>query len=88
MISYIHMLNDSNKNAFNDFVKENVNNPQFYDRYVVFVNGQFQGVGDVESDLVKAMYDKFGNVGMCVGCVTLTPGEEILDSPELIHDDA
>ena len=45
-------------NAFDDFVKSNLNNPEFRDKYVAFIDGKFAGVGDKKTELVLRLYDK------------------------------
>ena len=73
----------NNKDAFENFVKNNVHNPQFSGKYVVFVDGCLQGVSDTEIDLVKKIYKKFGNIEMYVGCVSQNMQIELIESPEL-----
>ena len=59
-----------NKIAFYDFKENNLENPRFKDKFVAFVNGKFQDVGDKENALIGKMYDKFGSVPMYVGKIT------------------
>ena len=74
---------ERSKKAFNDFVKNNVQNPKFSGKYVVFINGQYQGVGDSKIDLVTQMYRKFGNVAMYAGCVSQSIQPILIESPEM-----
>ena len=72
--------NMPNEIAFKSFVKDNLNNSEFKNRFVVFVHGEFQGVSDDKGELVKKMYDKFGNVVMYVGRVTDKKNIVLLDT--------
>ena len=71
-----------NKNAFENFVNTNLHNPQFKDKFVAFVNGEFQDVGDKRNMLIEKTYDKFGNVDMYVGKVTDQKKIILIDTPE------
>ena len=72
-----------NEESFEQFLQENINNPQYKDKFVAFVNGTFQDVDEVENRLVKKMHEKFGNVEMFVGKVTSETDSHIIDTPEL-----
>lgn len=74
---------NSNQTEFDRFLIVNFDNPKYKDRYVVFVNGVFQGVDDVENKLVKKIHEEFGNVEMYVGKITLESDIHIIDTPEL-----
>ncbi len=83
--TYSHSKNDENtinKKAFEDFVKINLNNSEYKNHFVAFVNGKFQGVGDKRNALIGKMYDKFGNVDMYVDKVTDEKEIVIIDTPE------
>ncbi len=74
--------NIKNKNAFEDFVKTNLENPQFKNKFVAFVDGEFQNSGDKRNALIEKMYDKFGNVDMYVDKVTDQKKVVLIDTPE------
>ena len=74
--------NIENKNSFNDFVNTNLNNPQFKNKFVAFVDGKFQDSGDKRNALIDKMYDKFGNVDMYVDKVTDQKKVILIDTPE------
>lgn len=76
--------NAINKNAFEDFIKTNLCNPQFKNKFVAFVNGEFQDVEDKQNILIKKMYNKFGNVDMYVGKITDKKEIALIDTPEFI----
>ena len=59
-----------NRAAFKEFAGEHKDDPAYHDKFAVFVNGDLQGTGDSDADLVEAMCGKFGNVTMYVGNVT------------------
>ena len=63
-------LNEKNEIAFSGFKAKHKNNPEFKDKFVVFVHGELQGVGNEELALVDNTYEKFGNVPMFVGRIT------------------
>lgn len=63
-------IDDQNVIAFESFLKENIDNVQYHDKYVAFVNGNLQGVDDKRVNLIKLMYERFGNVKMIVEKVT------------------
>ena len=82
--TYSHFKNDKNtvnKKAFEDFVKINLNSSEYKNRFVAFVNGKFQGVGDKRNTLIGKMYDKFGNVDMYVDKVTDEKEIVLIDTP-------
>ncbi len=74
--------NIENKNAFEDFVKTNLNNPKFKNKIVAFVHRKFQDVGDKRNALIEKMYDQFGNVNMYVDKVTDQKKVILIDTPE------
>ena len=74
--------NIENKNAFTDFVQTNLDNPKFKNKFVAFVNGIFQDVGDKRNALIEKMYDKFGNVDMYVDKITAQKKVILIDTPE------
>lgn len=39
-------------------------------KYVVFVHGDIEAIGESERDLVKQTYEKYGNITMCCGKIT------------------
>ena len=69
-------------NAFKKFVNENADNPKYKDRYVIFVDGKLEVIGNSEIDLIHDVYAKYGNIPVCAGQITKTPGVEILDGLE------
>lgn len=71
------------KAAFKKFVKNNRRNPEYTDKYVVFVHGNLYGVGDTEVELVKKVYQNVGNVAMYMGSVSNEIRTELIESPEL-----
>lgn len=74
--------NIENKDAFEDFARNNLNNPQFKNKFVAFVNGKFQDAGDKKNVLIKKMYDEFGNVDMYVHKITDQRKIVLIDTPE------
>ncbi len=74
--------NVKNKSAFDDFIKTNLENPKFKNKFVAFVNGEFQDIGDKRNALIEKMYDKFGNVDMYVDKVTDQKKVIVIDTPE------
>jgi hypothetical protein len=71
-----------NKIAFEKFIQEHLHEEEYRNKYVAFVNGQFQKSGNIRNQLVKEMYDKFGNVPMFVEKVSVNRREILLDTPE------
>jgi hypothetical protein len=59
-----------NEASYDNFVKNHLNDPEYKDRFVAFVNGKLQGVDDKESTLAKKVYDKCGHVDMYIGKVS------------------
>ena len=83
--SFPNILRDKieiNKTAFKNFVKDNLYNPKFRSKYVVFVDGVRQDVGNAKIELVKKTYAKFGNVPMYVGQVSQARRSEVIKSPK------
>lgn len=72
------------KAAFNEFIKNNRHNPEYIDKYVVFVHGSLYGVGNTEVELIKKVYQNIGNVDMYVGNVSKKTQTELIESPELL----
>ena len=62
--------NSKNKNAFDAFVKTHLQNPEYVDKYAVFVDGHFQKCGVDMIALAKEIYEKFGNVEMHIGKIS------------------
>ena len=76
--------NAVNKKAYWDFVAQNSTNPEFEGRLVAFVHGKLQGSDSSRPDLVRSMYDKFGNVCMYVG--RSSGVEDVLTAtPQVLH---
>ena len=67
---YTSTKNMENKIAFNKFKAGHIDDPEFKDKFVAFVNGEFQSVGDRKETLVESMYDRFGNVPMYVSVIS------------------
>ena len=74
--------NTKNKNAFDDFIKTNLDNPKFKNKFVAFVNGKFQDIGDKRNALIEKMYNEFGNVDMYVDKVTDQRKVILIDTPK------
>ena len=74
--------NEENENAFNDFLKDHLDDPKYKNKFVAFVNGRFQDTGDTESALVNKMYEQFGDVYMYVGKITDQVETFLIDTPE------
>ena len=55
--------------AFKRFKANHLDDPAVNDVFVAFVHGEFQDVGSDRAALVMDMYDRFGNVPMCVDSV-------------------
>ena len=72
-----------NKIAFEKFAKDNMHNPEYSNKYAVFVDGCLYDVGDTEMDLVKKIYEKCGNIYMYVGNVSQKMQTGLIESPEL-----
>ena len=78
--------NAANKEAYLDFVAQNSANPEFEGKFVAFVHGKFEGSDSSRSDLVRSMYDKFGNVCMYVG--RSSGVEDVLTAtPQVLHQE-
>jgi len=73
---------NKNRSAYNIFVNENLHDPKFQEKYVVFVNGQLEDVADNEVELVKQVHEKYGNIDMYVGKVSLEKTKGMIESPE------
>ena len=71
--------------AFKKFAAANKDDPEYAGRYVVFVHGILQAVGDSEIELVRRMYKQFGNVDMHVGRVSEYNRIVCINSPELVQ---
>ena len=66
-------LNDGfekSKAAFEKFVKNEADNPKYYGKYIVFVDGNKYDVGDTEIELIKKVYQNIGNTDMYVGRIS------------------
>ena len=74
---------EMNKIEFQKFVTANARNPKYVNKYVVFVYGVLQAVGDTEIELVKKIYKEFGNVHMYVGNASEDEPVVLIESPEL-----
>ena len=74
--------NSKNKNAFDNFANVHLNDLEYKNKFVAFVNGTFQDVGDKKNALIKKMYDKFGNVDMYVHKITDQRKIILIDTPE------
>lgn len=74
-------LND--ETAFEQFKEKNLYNSKYVDKYVVFVDGVLQDVGNNEVELVKKMHEKFGNIDMYVGKVSQKIRSGMIESPEI-----
>lgn len=72
------------KSAFDEFFKNNRHNPEYIDKYVVFVYGRLYGIGNTEVELIKKVYQNIGNVAMYVGNVSRKTQTELIESPELL----
>lgn len=75
-----------NRAAFKEFAGKHKDDPAYHDKSAVFVNGELQGTGDSNAELVEAMYGKFGNVTMYVGNVT-RKAVVMIGSPEICRED-
>lgn len=73
--------NNENQQAYDLFVKDNHDNVTLQEKYVVFVNGKFEKIGNNYKELVKKMYEKHGNVEMYVGRVSGKKDIAIISSP-------
>lgn len=71
-----------NRIAFKQFLEENLHNLEYMDKYVAFVNGVLQDSSEVEVELVKKMYEKFGDVDMHIGKVSAEIQSGMIESPE------
>ena len=71
----------ANKAAFKEFVKNNLHDPKFRNRYAIFAHGDLQDVGDDELELIQKTYERFGDVDMYVGKVS-ERRRVLLESPE------
>lgn len=82
-IPLVHQ-NTKNEDAFKKFKTEHINDPEFKDRFVAFVKGEFQDVGDDELKLIEAMDEKFGDVEMFVDTISKDKKIERLRTPRFI----
>ena len=73
-----------NETEFKKFVSDNIYNPSFTNKFIVFVNGKFSGVDENRTKLIQKIYDEHGNIEIYVGKVTLNQEIKIIDSPEKI----
>ncbi len=78
----INTENIENKKAFDDFVKIHLNDLEYKNKFVAFVNGEFQSIGDKRNALIEKMYDEFGNVPMYVDKITDQKQIILIDTPE------
>ena len=76
--------NSKNKRVFEDFVKTHLDNPEYAGKYAAFVDGHFQKCSIDKIDLVKEMYDKFGNIEMYVGKIASPKTTIVIDTPEFV----
>ena len=74
--------NTRNEIAFNEFLKTHLNDPKYKNKFVAFVNGKLQDVGNKKNALIEKIYDKFGNVDMYVDRVTHQKEIILIDTPE------
>lgn len=74
--------NKENENAFNAFLKDHLDDPFYKNKFVAFVNGKLQDIGDTESGLVNKMYEQFGDGYMYVGKITDEVETGLIDTPE------
>ena len=74
---------ERNENAFEKFIKANLCNPKYRDKYVVFVHENLYATGNTEAELVKKVYKNFGNIDMYVSRVSQKMRLETIESPEL-----
>ena len=74
--------NNENQQAYDLYVKNNSGNLKVQEKYVVFVNGKFEEIGNSKIELVTKMYEKHGNVEMYVGKVSGKKDIVIIESPE------
>ena len=70
-----------NEIAFKIFLKNNLSNQAYTNKYVVFVNEKFFAVGNNENELIDKVFSKFGYIDMYVGKMTLNMQRELVDSP-------
>jgi len=56
--------------SFNKFKEICLENKWLLGKYVVFVHGDIEAIGNNERDLVKQVYQKYGNIVMRCGKIT------------------
>ena len=56
--------------SFDKFKKICLENKWLNEKYVVFVHGDLIAIGDKERELIKQIYEKYGNIVMCCGKIT------------------
>ena len=61
---------NKSRKAFDKFVNENADKPEFKGKFVVFVHGKYEAIGDDRNDLIENVYDKYGNVPMYASEIT------------------
>ena len=74
--------NNENRQAYDLYVKNNSSNLKVQEKYVVFINGKFEEIGNSQIELVKKMYEKHGNVEMYVGKISGKKDISIIKSPK------
>ena len=73
---------DKSCEAFDKFVDKNADNPKYKDRFVVFVDGKYEAIGDSKINLIENVYVKYGNVPMCAGRITKSLDVTIIEGME------
>lgn len=76
--------NSKNKRAFEDFVKTHLQNPEYADKYAVFIDGHFQKYGVDKIALVKEIYDEFGNTEIYIDKISSSKTTIVIDTPEFV----
>jgi len=56
--------------------------PKYYEKYVAIVDGILVDSDDVETELVRRMFKKFGNAEMYIGKITPKSQKGMIESPE------
>lgn len=78
----INNENLKNKKAFEDFIQVHLDDIKVKNRFVAFVNGEFQDSDDIKNVLIKKMYDRFGNIDMYVEKISDYEKTILIDTPE------
>jgi len=76
------LVKKNDQQIFKELKPQLIVQPEFVGKYVAIIKGKMEGVGENKNQLAKEMYQKFGNVEMFVGNVSLKTHVGTIDTPE------